>query len=137
MEIVLRKSILQTILAYVQQARPLEACGLLAGEDNIVSHIYLIDNIKQSPIAYEMDPLQQLQAMLQAEEEGLELMAVFHSHPRGPETPSQTDVEKAYYPDLAQIIIALNDPENPSTRAFTIIDREITELPLQIIDDGM
>jgi hypothetical protein len=43
----------------------------------------------------------------------------------------------AYYPDLAQMIIALDDPQRPSTRAFTIVDGEITELPLPIIEDGI
>lgn len=134
MKIFLPKPIWQIMLAHVQQARPWEACGLLAGKEKRVAHIYLIDNVLQSPVAYEMDAPQQLQAMLHAEEEGLDLIAAFHSHPTGPETPSPTDVEKAYYPDLAQIIISLKDHTNPATRAFLIRDGNVTELSLQITD---
>ncbi len=134
MEILLPVPIYQIMLAHVQKGLPLEACGLLAGTGNLVSHVYLIDNIENSPIAYEMDPQQQLAAMLHVEEQGLALLAVFHSHPMGPQTPSQTDVAKAFYPELAQIIIALNDRQNPSVRAFTIVEQQISELPLRVID---
>ena len=134
MDVLIRKPIYQTMLAYVQDALPLEACGLLAGRDNLISHIYLIDNIMRSPVAFEMDAQQQIEAMLHVEEQELELIAAFHSHPLGPQTPSQTDVAKAYYPELAQIIIALDSSENPSTRAFTIIHEEISELQIHVVD---
>ena len=135
MEILLPLPVYQIMLAHVQNALPWEACGLLAGTDNLVSHVYLIDNIMHSPIAFEMDPGQQLAAMLHVEEQGLALLAAFHSHPLGPQTPSQTDVAKAFYPELVQIIIALNDRQNPSARAFTIVEREISEILLRVVDD--
>jgi proteasome lid subunit RPN8/RPN11 len=135
MELLLPIPIYQIMLAYVQHALPLEACGLLAGADNLVSNVYLIDNIKRSPTAFEMDPQQQLEAMLHTEEKGLTLIAAFHSHPTGPQTPSQIDVAQAYYPELVQIIIALNDRENPSTRAFMIAEQEIAELDIRVIVD--
>ncbi len=128
MDILINQSLYQIMLAHTQAIFPLEACGLLAGQENYISHIYLIDNSLHSRVAFEMDAQQQIEAMLHAEERGLELIAAFHSHPTGPQTPSQTDVAKTYYPELAQIIIALDNRENPSTRAFTIVDGEITEL---------
>lgn len=134
MDILIRFPIYQIMLAHVQDALPLEACGLLAGHDNLISHIYLIDNILNSPVEFEMDPQQQLAAMLDVEEEGLELIAAYHSHPVGPQTPSQTDVARAYYPELAQIIIALGDREGPPVRAFEIVDGDITEHQIHVVD---
>lgn len=134
MDIVIPRPIYQIMLAHVQDALPLEACGLLAGLDDLISHIYLINNILRSPVEYEMDPQQQIEAMLNVEEQGLSLIAAYHSHPMGPHTPSQTDVARAYYPELAQIIIALGDRESPSTRAFTIVDEEISELKVTVVD---
>ena len=122
------------MLAHVQDALPFEACGMLAGKDKLISHIYVIENILRSPVEFEMDAQQQFEAMMHAEEVGLELIAAFHSHPAGPQTPSQTDVARAYYPDLAQFIIALGNRSHPSTRAFTIINQEITEMKVSVID---
>ena len=132
MQPLIRRSVFQIMLAHTQASYPLEACGLLAGQDNCISHIYIIENILHSPVAYEMDPQQQLEAMLNLEDLDLELLAAYHSHPQGPQTPSETDIAKAYYPDLAQIIVSLHDQLNPIVRAFTIANEQVTEIRLQL-----
>lgn len=123
----------QTMLAQLQAAYPLEACGLMAGRDRRVERLYPIDNILSSPTAYEMDPHQQLQAMLTIEEAGWDLIAIYHSHPHGPETPSATDVDRAYYPDTVYVIVSLSQRHRPSVRAFTIVNGQIDEIPLTIV----
>lgn len=125
MKIELQRTVFLTMLAHVQAALPQEACGLLAGSKERISHLYIIENILQSPTAYEMDPRQQLDAMLHVEKQGLDLLAGYHSHPGGPSTPSTTDIEQAYYPDLVQLIISLRDRSQPSVGAFTIIDGQV------------
>ena len=130
MDILINQSLYQIMLAHTQAIFPLEACGLLAGQENYISHIYLIDNSLHSRVAFEMDAQQQIEAMLHAEERGLELIAAFHSHPTGPQTPSETDIAKAYYPELVQIIVSLHDQSRPSVRAFTIINEHVTEIQL-------
>ena len=126
----IRETIYQIMLASTQVEYPLEACGLLAGQDNCVSQIYLIENSLHSPTAFEMDAGQQIRAMLDIEVQGLEMLAVYHSHPAGPETPSETDIAKAHYPELIQLIISLADRSNPTVRAFTIVNRHVEELEL-------
>ena len=130
MDILINQSIYQIMLAHTQAIFPLEACGLLAGQENHISHIYLIDNILHSRVAFEMDAQQQIEAMLNAETQGLEILGAYHSHPHGPQTPSETDIAKAYYPELAQIIVSLHDKSRPSVRAFTIINEHVTEIRL-------
>ena len=132
MHTLIQRSVFQIMLAHTQALYPLEACGLLAGQGNCISHIYIIENILHSPVAYEMNPQQQLEAMLNAEDLDLELLAAYHSHPQGPQTPSETDIAKAYYPDLAQIIVSLHDQLNPIVRAFTIVNEQVTEIRLQL-----
>ncbi len=134
MELLISRAVYQVMLAHVQDALPLEACGILAGHDNFISQIYFIDNILRSTVTYEMNAQQQIEAMLHVEDQGLELIASYHSHPVGPSAPSATDVAQAYYPDLAQIIIALGEHEKPSTRAFKIIEGAITERQILVID---
>ena len=120
------------MLAHTQTAFPFEACGLLAGRNGQASHLYIIENILRSPIAYEMAGQQQLDAMLHVEKLGLDLLAAYHSHPTSPNQPSETDIAQAYYPDLIQIIISLQDRSQPSIGAFTIIDGLVQRLEISI-----
>jgi [CysO sulfur-carrier protein]-S-L-cysteine hydrolase len=92
-----------TMRGHVEHQAPLEACGLLAGKDRFVKSVILIANLSHSPVRFQMDPAEQLQAFNWMESNGLDLLAIFHSHPAGPGTPSATDVEEASYP-VVQII---------------------------------
>ena len=116
------------MLDHVRAHYPEEACGLVAGRDGRATAVYPIDNIHHSPVLYEMDPLQQIRAMIDLEAAGDDLLAIFHSHPAGPARPSPTDVAQAHYPDALQVIISLADLAQPSVRAFTIVDGQVTEV---------
>lgn len=118
-------TVYQVMLAHLQSAYPQEACGLLAGKDGRIAHIYMIENILHSPTAYEMDPRQQLEAMLHAEKQGLELLAAYHSHPSGPGIPSATDIAQAYYPDMLQLIISLQNRYDPRVGVFRIFTGQV------------
>ena len=120
--------LLDEMLAHVAGLWPEEACGLVGGRDGRAVRLYPVENTRHSPVAFEMDPLQQIKGMLAMEAEGLDLIAIYHSHPDGPARPSATDVANAYYPDAVQLIISLADRARPSVRAFTIIDGVVTEV---------
>jgi proteasome lid subunit RPN8/RPN11 len=79
-----------------------------------------------------MEPEQQLAAMLDMEEKGWEMTAVYHSHPQGPERPSATDIAQAYYPDVIQLIISLQQPSQPVMRAFMIRNGRVTEMDIVV-----
>jgi proteasome lid subunit RPN8/RPN11 len=121
------------MLDHLQAVYPREGCGLLAGQGEQASHLYAIDNIRQSPTRFEMDPLQQVKAMLHMEARGWSLLAIYHSHPQGPETPSATDVARAYYPEAAHLIVSLRHWAQPVVRAFTIVDGRVDEIALATV----
>lgn len=79
-----------------------------------------------------MEPTEQLQAIMDLEERGLELLAIYHSHPHGPDVPSSSDVSQAYYPDSFYIIVSFRVKERPSVRAFHILEGKVTEVPYTI-----
>jgi [CysO sulfur-carrier protein]-S-L-cysteine hydrolase len=120
------------MLAHLRGVYPEEACGLLAGSRGAVLALYAVENQLHSPTAFEMEPLQQLQAFMSLEEAGWELLAIYHSHPHGPETPSAQDVSQAYYPDALSVIVSLADLDRPVARAFTIRDGRVDERTLTI-----
>jgi proteasome lid subunit RPN8/RPN11 len=120
----------QTMLDQLQAAYPLEACGIMAGKGNQVERLYPVENILQSPYAYKMEPNQQLESMLDLEEKGWEMLAIYHSHPKGPDVPSPSDIAQTTYPDAAQVIVSLRDRRRPSVRAFLIDGQVVDEIPI-------
>ncbi len=121
------------MLEHLRSVYPHEGCGLLAGEDGIVTGVYEVKNQLASPSAYEMDPQQQLEAMIDIEERGWDLLAIFHSHPGGPDIPSDADVSTAYYPESLNVIVSFRNADRPSVRAYTIDERRIEEIPLIVL----
>ena len=99
------------IVAHARAEYPHEACGLLGGRDGRVEKVYPLPNAEHSPVRYLADPEAQYQAMMEIEERGWEIVAIYHSHPDSPAYPSATDLEMAYYPDSICLIISLIDQE--------------------------
>lgn len=116
--------------ALIQQALaeyPNECCGLLAGlpagqasKDSRVTQIYKMTNTQHSPINYLMDPREQFVAFKEMRKKGLELLAIYHSHPHTQAYPSKTDVRLAYYPEAVYIILSLEDKSKPVLNAYRI-----------------
>ncbi len=73
--------------------------------------------------------------MIDFEDAGLELVAIYHSHPRGPETPSPSDIAHAFYPDSVYLIVSLAMPDQPMVRGFRITDRRAREVAIIVGDD--
>ena len=136
-EIHLPAALYEEMIRHVAAHLPEEACGLVGGlVDGPVARavvFYPIENILHSAVAYEMDPLPQIRAMLDIEAAGLELVAIYHSHPSGPARPSSTDVEQAYYPDSAYLIISLADRQRPTVRGFMLGNGKAREIDVGLV----
>lgn len=130
--LIIGRSDYEAMLAQLQAAYPLEACGLMGGENGRVRRLYPVENALQSPVAYEMEPVQQVRGLLDIEAEGWQLVAIYHSHPAGPPTPSPTDVAQAYYPEALHVIVSLQDRQRPTARAFAIDEGQVREVPFQV-----
>ena len=117
---------------HVQQQAPLEACGLLAGKEDLVENVILVRNQAQSPVRFVMDPYEQLQAFTWIESGGLDLLGIFHSHPAGPETASTTDVTEAAYRVVH--LIWSQKQDDWQARGFWIENHSVTDVLLQIVD---
>jgi proteasome lid subunit RPN8/RPN11 len=119
----------------VERRKPNEACGLLAGyiiqESYKVLRILPTQNMFHSPTRYQVNPEEQLKAFNKIEEEGWELLGIYHSHPDGPETPSQTDISEAYYPGVVHLIWSRNI-DQWNCRGFLIQDGSVIEVPVMV-----
>ncbi|SDR20135.1 desampylase [Natronobacterium texcoconense] len=90
-----------------------EVCGVLAGDrgddHTVVTDVYPTENVAETPeIRYEIDPEEQLEVIEQIEAQGLEVAGFYHSHPAGPTEPTPRDVERATWPDVSYVIVALD-----------------------------
>ena len=79
-----------------------------------------------------MDPAEQLRVFKEMRSLGIELKAIYHSHPNHPALPSRTDVELAYYPEAVYIIISINDRRETAIGSFNIMDKNITIADIDI-----
>lgn len=74
-----------------------ELCGILIGTvegtEALVAGCAQLPNVSGKPeTEYQFHPGQQAEAWERAEEMGLQVLGVWHTHPTGPPVPSQTDV---------------------------------------------
>ncbi len=121
----------ERILAHCLAGLPDEACGLLAGDaaTGSVVRCYPTRNVAASAKLYTVDPKEHLRADRDAEEAGLEIMGVFHSHTHTDPYPSPTDVAQAPDPSWHYVLVSLRHAE-PSLRSYRIVDGAITEEPV-------
>ncbi|MBE0696698.1 MAG: M67 family metallopeptidase [Anaerolineaceae bacterium] len=125
---------------HIQSCLPEESCGLAGGlflnETARISLILPVVNQLHSPVRFRMDPAGQLNAMHTIEEHGLELVAIFHSHPNGPEIPSATDLHEFYYPGVLSLILSpLVVVQDWCIRAFHITSRQFCEVAMTRLID--
>jgi proteasome lid subunit RPN8/RPN11 len=107
---------------------PNEACGLLGGDPRTgrVERFYRCRNVAESSKLYEVDPKDHLRADRDAEDHGLEIIGVMHSHTHTDGYPSPTDVAQAVDPNWHYVIVSLRD-EAPMLRSYRISDGQIEE----------
>jgi proteasome lid subunit RPN8/RPN11 len=104
------------------RALPNEGCGLLLGSaDGVVSEVVPSENVADSAKVYEIEPKVLLTAFRRADEDGLEVLGVFHSHTHSEAYPSPTDVRQAPDPSWHYVLISLSGTP-ADVRSFRIED---------------
>ncbi|WP_234506809.1 MULTISPECIES: M67 family metallopeptidase [Thermus] len=89
------KKLLEETRAHLQREAPREGVGLWAGRRE-VERVIPLPNAHPNPLTgYLAEPLALLKALKALEQEGLSLLAIYHSHPAGPALPSPTDIREA------------------------------------------
>ena len=129
--LILTKEQLEELIVHVRSLAPLEACGFLAGKDSVVEKVFTVENDARSETRYMMNPVKQLHAFEWIESNGLELLGIFHSHPKGPETVSPTDIAEAHY---QVVYVVLAQVENIwRVRGFWIESGTFSEVELKVV----
>ena len=122
------------MLAHVQHCLPAEACGLLGGRAGRCQVVLPVTNRLHSPIRYQMDPQEQVNAFYWLDDHNLDLLAIFHSHPTGPDRPSPTDLAEFAYPGTLTVI-CWPDASGWQVSAFAITPQRVGIVPI-LADDS-
>jgi [CysO sulfur-carrier protein]-S-L-cysteine hydrolase len=117
------------MITHAREDEPNECCGYLWAEDGEIKGVKRADNPRKSPYGYEFD-FPTLAAVNELDEEYQ--VGTYHSHPRSPANPSQTDINLANYPDWLYVIVSLEG--DGEVRAWWIRDRKVTEEELDVVD---
>jgi proteasome lid subunit RPN8/RPN11 len=130
----IHKQIIDEMLADARRLPLQECCGLLAGNDGVISVVLPATNVASDPAKnYEIAPKELFQLMREIRAAKLELLGIYHSHPNGKNEPSARDIELAYYPGTPYFILSPLPDALRSVRAFSILDGRVTELEIQIV----
>jgi proteasome lid subunit RPN8/RPN11 len=140
MSVHIDQELMDEIHAHGQEHYPEEGAGILLGEvgdaSRRVMRIIRVENAFQEDSRhnrYRIDPREMLDAELEAERLGLEVIGVFHSHPDHPARPSEFDRAWAL-PWYSYLITSVQSGQAHETRCWRLSENRarFNEEPLNI-----
>lgn len=94
--LVIPAAVLAELIAHCRAGLPCEAGGLLAGVAGQVSHHFPLRNALASPTRFLSDATDTIAAAKACRLAGVEVLAVYHSHPTSAPVPSVRDLAERY-----------------------------------------
>lgn len=123
----------EELLEHARRDQRVECCGLLAGRDAVITHVFPATNVAPDPARnYEIDPREIVRLLREFREQKLEFLGIYHSHPNGKNEPSARDIELAYYSEAIYFIVSPQPDAPQPVRAFSIRDARAQELEIEI-----
>jgi proteasome lid subunit RPN8/RPN11 len=134
LQTLVRRDVCAKLLEHARRVPTIECCGLLAGRDSVITHVFPAVNVAADPAkGYEIAPKEIVAMMREFRERQLEFLGIYHSHPNGKNEPSARDVELAYYSESIYFIVSpVADAPKPM-RAFSIYGARVTELEIEVL----
>jgi proteasome lid subunit RPN8/RPN11 len=142
----LPRNYVDAMMAQALAEQPHECCGLLAGlliapkegdaPAEAVGQVverYPLVNAAASPVEFLSEPRSLFAAHKDMRQRGLEILAVYHSHPTSEAVPSRTDLARNYSPDVVNLILSLTT-RPPTVRAWWLTDADYREAVWEIVE---
>ena len=141
------RKFVEEVMAHALAEQPLECCGLLAGVveeakrgENAGESVgrvlrrYPLVNAAASPREFLSDARSMFDACTDMRVRGLEMLAVYHSHPTSQPVPSRTDLERHGMENVVCMIVSLAAAP-PEVRAWWLTETEYREAQWMVIDE--
>ena len=142
-EIILSINIINNFLKHGEQDYPFECCGFILGNfvnDNSVGTEYIAvpnTKIENKERRFLIDPLEYQNAEDLADEKGLSIISIVHSHPDHPHLPSEFDKDHAW-PGFSYIIMSVAKGVSISYKSWKLNQErtKFIEEKITIIKEG-
>ena len=119
---------IEELVNIAKDVLPDESCALLLGENNAVGEILPMRNVDESPITFSIEPTELLHAYELAESKGMQVIAIFHSHPAKP-FPSSTDRK---FMQINPVVWLIYSTSESRLKAFVYDDNDsVKEIPIR------
>jgi proteasome lid subunit RPN8/RPN11 len=134
--LVIPDSLLAGMVAHARRESPNECCGLVAGHvaegAGVASASFSVGNDAASSSEYETNARDMMLSFRAMRERGLELLAIYHSHPMSEPVPSRRDIERNTYGESVVHLIVGFARKEPEVRAWWLGENVGREVPLEI-----
>jgi len=129
------RHVLDDVQDHARADAPRECCGLLVGTAERIVDSVRAANLHEGTTRFLIDPRDHVRAIRDSRARQLDVVGFYHSHPRSPAYPSQTDVAESGYAGALHLIVGVGT-QGPERRLFRIDGTEVTEVAFSLIDRG-
>jgi proteasome lid subunit RPN8/RPN11 len=124
--------VLDDVLAHAREDAPRECCGVLIGSGDRVVQSIRARNLADGTTRFLIDPRDHINAIRAARARQLDVIGFYHSHPRSPAYPSETDIAESGYAGAVHLIVGSTET-GQEARLFAIEGSTVTERPLVVV----
>ena len=131
-----RRKVYGQLLAHARRHPHRECCGILAGQDGLITQAFPARNVAADPVRnYEIAAKEIVRLMAELRKRRLEFLGIYHSHPHWMDAnePSPKDIALAYYSKAIYFIVTPRPYAATPIRAFSIRDGRAMELEIQVL----
>jgi proteasome lid subunit RPN8/RPN11 len=137
--LLLPQTLYQAMVEHALAALPNECCGLLGGilgPDRVraVQRFPLVNSAASPKVEYLSEPRSMFAADRALRAAGLDVVAVYHSHPTSRPVPSKKDIAANYSETVINLIISLQGGQ-PEVRAWWLWDGGYDEGKWEFAED--
>jgi proteasome lid subunit RPN8/RPN11 len=124
----IRQAALDAMAAHAREVAPHECCGLVLGLPDVIELAYRAGNERRSATRYLVAPADHFAAIRFARARHIEVIGAYHSHPRGPAMPSDTDRAEAH--DAFLYVIVSLEQRKADITAWKLASGNFFRVPL-------
>jgi proteasome lid subunit RPN8/RPN11 len=137
--LVIRRDLVDAMVAHARRDHPDEACGVLAGPEGSEQPERFIPmiNAARSPTFYEFESGEYLRVYRETQAADEDFVVIYHSHTATEAYPSRTDISYAQWPDAHYVLVSTRDAEQHELRSYRIVDGVVTEEPVEVVGSYM
>lgn len=137
--LVIRKDLVDEIVAHARRDHPDEACGVIAGPDGSDRPERFIPmlNAARSPTFYEFDSGDLLRLYKEMDARDEVPVVIYHSHTATEAYPSRTDISYASEPFAHYVLVSTRAEDDTELRSYRIVDGVVTEEQVEVVETYM